>query len=111
MHDLLYSPNNWASWSPATDTNPQKYFDAYAKQLGLDTVVFDKDFASSQVNDSINADIAAFQKTGQQQATPSYFVDGTYVDNAKLIDPTTQQPTVAQFSKVIQAAIDAKAKQ
>lgn len=95
MHDLLYeNQDQWVSSS-----NPQSYFDIYAKQLGLNMTEFNNDFASTQVNDTIQADIAAFNKTGLPEATPTFFLDGKHI---------TPDPTVASFSQLINAAIKQK---
>lgn len=106
MHDTLYDQNNWQAWSTAP--SPTSFFNAYAQQLGLNLDQFKQDYASSKVNDSINADLAAFKATGQQQATPSFFVNGAFVDNGQLTDPTTHIPSVDKFSAVINAAIKSK---
>lgn len=95
MHDLLYE--NQSQWVSSSD--PQSYFDIYAKQLGLNTSEFNTDFASTQVNDTIQADIAAFNKTGVPEATPTFFLDGKHI---------TPDPTVASFSQLIDAAIKQK---
>lgn len=95
MHDLLYE--NQSQW--VNSSNPQSYFDIYAKQLGLNTTEFESDFASTQVNDTIQADIAAFNKTGLPEATPTFFLDGKHI---------TPDPTVASFSQLINAAIKQK---
>lgn len=95
MHDLLYeNQNQWVSSS-----NPQSFFDIYAKELGLKTAQFDTDFAGTKVNSLIQADIAAFGKTGQAEATPTFFLDGKHI---------TPDPTVASFSQLINAAIKQK---
>lgn len=104
MHNLLYqNQNDWSSSSSALSI-----FQNYAKQLGLNITQFNSDYASSKVNDTINADVAAFKKTGQQDATPTFFLDGKYVDNTTLTDPSTGAPTAASITKVIQAEIDKK---
>jgi protein-disulfide isomerase len=95
MHDLLYE--NQDSWSTAS--NPVPFFDQYAQQLGLNVSTFEQDFASDQVNNSINADVAAFDKTGAQEATPSFFLDGTQ------INPTE---SVASFEQLLNAEIQKK---
>jgi protein-disulfide isomerase len=71
MHDLLYE--NQSQWSTAS--NPSSYFSQYAQQLGLNAAQFQKDYASSKVNDMINADMAAGTKLNIQ-GTPSFFLDG-----------------------------------
>jgi protein-disulfide isomerase len=98
MHDLLYE--NQATWSESS--NPQSYFDQYAKQLGLDVAKFDTDAASPHTNDVINADIAAFDKTGNEKSTPAFFVDG------KLVNPQTISADA--LSKFVDQAIAAKKK-
>lgn len=95
MHDLLYeNQDQWVSSS-----NPQSYFDIYARQLGLNGTEFNTDFASTQVDDTIQADISAFGKTGLPEATPTFFLDGKHI---------TPEPTVASFSQLINAAIKQK---
>lgn len=76
MHDALYEGQ--ASWSESS--NPKPLFDNYAKGLGLNIAQFDKDFASDNVNGTINADIAAFNKTGATTATPSFFLNGKQIN-------------------------------
>ena len=104
MHDLLYQ--NQTSWSAAT--SPQTYFDAYARQLGLNIQKFDQDYVSDQVNNAINADLSAFAKTGDEMATPTFYLDGKKLNNAQLID-SSGQPSLDAFSKVIDAEIAKKA--
>lgn len=103
MHDALYAQQNYSEWTTSKD--PQKYFDSYAQALKLDQTKFDKDFASSAINDRINADINAFKATGRDESTPSFFVNGKYHANSEFVDSSTGVPTVAGFSKVIDAAL------
>lgn len=104
MHDKLYdSQNDWVSAS-----NPQSLFDQYAQAIGLNVTQFNQDYASSKVNDTINADLAAFAKTGQQEATPTFFLDGKYVSNTNLSDPQTGAPSVDRFAAVLNAEIAKK---
>jgi protein-disulfide isomerase len=91
MHDLLYEEQD--SWVSATD--PTTYFDSFAKQLGLNISKFETDYASGQVNNTINADIAAGNKLNIQ-GTPTFFVDGKQV---------TIADSVASFEQVIKQAI------
>lgn len=102
MHGLLYDQTNWQEWS--TSSKPEPYFWNYAQELGLNVTKFKKDFASSAANNRINADLAAFKKTGQQQATPAFFINGKYTDNNKVVD-STGVPTLDSFSKVLDAAL------
>ena len=101
MHDTLYEAQNWQEWS--TSSNPEPYFWTYAEQLGLNLSKFKTDFASEAANNRIQADLAAFSKTGQQEATPTFFLNGKYVPNTELVD--SQGPSVAAFSKVLNAAL------
>jgi protein-disulfide isomerase len=101
MHDLLYE--NQISWSEAT--NPTSYFEAMASQLGLNVDKFRKDFASSTVNNLINADVAEFNKTRNEQATPTFFINGVKVENSKFVDDSKGQATLEKFSEIIDAEI------
>lgn len=96
MHDLLYENQN--TWGQSS--NAQTYFEQYAGQLGLNLPQFKTDAASRKVNDLINADIAAFTKTGNPESTPTFFLDG------KKIQPSS----VDDFSKLIDAEITTKHK-
>jgi protein-disulfide isomerase len=104
MHDLLYqNQNDWAQTS-----NAQPIFEGYAQELGLNVTKFKQDYASEQVNNLINADLAAFQKTGQDQATPTFFINGKYFDNSNFA--TDAGPSVDKFTKVLNDAIAAQSK-
>ncbi|HEY4161183.1 MAG TPA: thioredoxin domain-containing protein, partial [Candidatus Saccharimonadales bacterium] len=75
MHDVLYEENDYeeqTGWVVSNDPLDD-YFVGYAKQLGLNVSKFKTDFASAAANDRIQADLAAFSKTGQQEATPTFF--------------------------------------
>jgi protein-disulfide isomerase len=102
MHDILYE--NQQLWS--NTSNPVPIFQSYAQQLSLDLKKFNSDYSSAAVNDAIQADITAFKKTGQQEATPTFFIDGVHIPNSKLSDGNG--PSVAKFSEQIDAAIAAK---
>lgn len=102
MHDLLYDRANWQVWTTATD--PTKNFEQYARTLQLDIAKYTADFKSEAVNGSINADIAEFDKTGEEKATPTFFINGKKIDNQKLYD-AQGQPSVEAFSKIIDAEL------
>lgn len=105
MHDKLYdNQNDWVSSS-----SPIDLFTQYAQQIGLNVNQFKSDYSSTKVNDTINADLAAFSKTGQQQATPTFFINGKYLSNDNLID-SSGVPSVAKIQAAIQAAISAQTK-
>jgi protein-disulfide isomerase len=103
MHDLLYT--NQSAWAQSNDV--EAIFKTYASQLGLNVTQFEQDYASEKVNNAINADLSAFAKTGDEMATPTFYLDGKKVDNTKLID-ASGQPSVASFSKIIDAEIAKK---
>jgi protein-disulfide isomerase len=107
MHDMLYEPTNWSTWTKSS--NARGAFEGYAKQLGLDVNKFKQDYASGKVNEAINADMAEFAKTKQQMATPSFFINGRHVENSQLSD-STGAPSVDKISKLIEDEI-AKQKQ
>ena len=96
MHDVLYE--NQSGWSTSSD--PQATFDSYAKSLQLNIAKFDTDYASDAVNSAINADLNAFAKTGDEMATPTFYLNGQRLSNMDLIDKNGQ-PNVDAFSKVI----------
>ena len=97
MHDQLYENQN--TWKDSINTT--RDFEAYATQLGLDIPKFKIDFASSETNSIIQADI----RTGQDlkvTGTPTFFLDGKQIEDNNTI------ASVELFSKVIDAAIAAK---
>lgn len=103
MHDKLYEnsdANGTSGWVVSNDPL-NKYFANYAQQIGLDTTKFKTDYASGAVNATINADIDAFKKTGFEQSTPTFILDG------KQVKPGY---SVEEFTKIFDAAIKAKAK-
>jgi protein-disulfide isomerase len=103
MHDKLYEnsdSNGTSGWVVSSDPL-NKYFENYARQIGLDTAKFKTDYASGAVNDSINADLDAFKKTGFEQSTPTFILDG------KQVKPGY---SVEEFTRAFDAAIAAKAK-
>jgi len=95
MHDALYEYQN--SWVSLTD--PEPYFEQLASQLGLNVTKFEQDYSSSQVNASIQGDLAAFAKTGAEEATPTFFLDG------KQINP---DESVSSFETLLNAEILSK---
>jgi protein-disulfide isomerase len=103
MHDLLYEQNEISQSNPSISTwmsasNPVTNFDQYATQLGLNVNKFNQDYASNQVNGTINADMAAGNKL-KVTATPSFFLDG------KLINVNE---SVTGFQTIINAEIAKK---
>jgi protein-disulfide isomerase len=97
MHDALYDSTNWQVWSTSSD--PTQYFYEYAQQLGLNVNQFKTDFASSKVNDLVQADLAAGTKLGIQ-GTPTFYLNGKLI-TLKSFDPT-------QFTDPIDALLKSK---
>lgn len=93
MHDMLYDSGNWQQWSTASDPTP--YFNQYAKELGLNLTTFEADFASSKVNDMIQADMNAGNNLNIQ-GTPTFYLDGKQINVA---------PQASAFEKLINQAI------
>jgi protein-disulfide isomerase len=103
MHDLLYENQNaWVSSS-----NPLSFFDNYASSLGLNVAQFNTDYSSNQVDNAINADLNAFNQTGDQMATPTFILDGKTLNNVNLIG-SNNIPSVTAFEKIINAEIAKK---
>lgn len=92
MYDMLYQQQS--SWE--NSQSPMTVFESYAQQLSLNMAQFKKDYASSEVNDIINADYAEGVRLGVD-STPSFFLQG------KKLDPAPKD--VDGFSKVIDQAI------
>lgn len=108
MYAKLYDPNNWNSWTRSQ--RPKAMFDTYAKDLGLDMEKFNQDYGSTKVNAAINADLAAFDKTKATKSTPTFFINGEYVDNSRMVGPDGR-PSVDAISKVIEEAIAKQSRQ
>jgi protein-disulfide isomerase len=94
MYDLIFQ--NQQAWS--SSKKAQTIFEGYAQQLGLNMEQFKADFTSQKVNDTINADVKEFNKTGEDVATPTFFLDG------KRIQPRS----VEEFNQLIDEAIAKK---
>ena len=116
MHGLLYqqsiayynaqqSGQTYNTWVGASD--PVPFFETYARQLGLNVTQFKSDFASTKVNNLINADVAAFKATGDAMSTPTFYLNGKKIADGDLTDKSGQ-PSVEAFSKLIDAALKAK---
>lgn len=98
MHDKLFETReSWAN----NAMNASKKFESLAKDIGLDMNQFKSSYASSKVNDRINASI----KNGTEQgvtATPTLFlvVDGK---SSKINPPNTSSPTDPYFKAIEEA--------
>jgi protein-disulfide isomerase len=105
MHDKLYEtqdPTGASGW--VASSNPLNFFTTMAQQIGLNIDQFKKDYSSSKVNNAINADLDAFKQTGQEMATPTFFLNGRHIPNSELSD--SSGPSAAKISAVIKAEID-----
>lgn len=98
MYRLLYQ--NQEGWSVLSDPLPT--FVGYAKSLGLNTEKFQTDYASSEINDTINADYQEGLKIGAN-STPTFVLNGKKVE---------KNPDSAEaFEKLITDALAASKKQ
>jgi protein-disulfide isomerase len=95
MYRQLFSTQE--AWSDSS--SPSKIFEGYAKTIGLDVAKYKTDFASTVVNDAIQADLSAGEKLGVN-STPTFVIDGKIIKNPNA--------TLADFSKVIDEAIKKK---
>lgn len=95
MHDLLYE--NQQTWAEAS--NPNTFFESFAKQLGLDITKFKQDLASQETNDKINADIQAGQAIGAS-STPTFVLNGKKIEK--------NPGSIEDFNKLIDDAIKEK---
>lgn len=93
MHDKLFDPATYASWTQTTGPTP--VFEQFASQIGLNVAEFRKDYASTEVNNRVNADMREGNKAGVD-ATPTFFINGKKVQINN---------SVEAFSKVIDAEI------
>lgn len=100
MHDLLYE--NQQVWSPSSNT--MELFKQYAQQLGLDVAVFTTDFASSEVNSSINGDLAAYYAIEKEPSTPSFFINGKRLPLSELVNER-KEPQIDKFYAAIDKAL------
>jgi protein-disulfide isomerase len=92
MYNQLYA--NQTEWSESN--SPTKYFNSYAEKIGLDAAKFKTDFASTPVNDAVQADVQAGEKAGVN-STPTFVLNGKVIKNPN--------PTVEAFSKILDEAL------
>lgn len=77
MHDKLYQTQQ--DWSNDSNDQAKSKFEGYARELGLDTDRWKKDFDSDKVKTVIKADMALGDKLGLP-GTPSFLINGQVVD-------------------------------
>ena len=97
MHDLLYA--NQTSWSSASSSTRNSFYEQFAEQLGLNMTTYKSDVASSKVLDRISRDQSAAKKAGLQPSTPTFVLNGTKVTLTDLQDSNTY--TVDKFSSLL----------
>lgn len=105
MYRLIYEGQS--QWSESNNAN--QFFQQYARQLGLNMSLFNRDYSSNQVNNAINADKAEGDKLNIQ-GTPTFFLDDKQLDNTKLLD-ASGKPSLSAFQKIIDTEIAQKQSQ
>lgn len=100
MYDELYK--NQSSWS--SSNNPVPVFENYATNLGLDMAKFKSDFASSSVNDTINADLSEGKSKYSVDSTPTFILNGEKLKN-------TDVGSIEAFSAKIDEALKSTTEQ
>lgn len=100
MYDELYKNQN--SWSDSN--NPIPIFENYASILGLDIQKFKTDFASANVNDTINADLSEGKSKYGVDSTPTFILNAEKLKN-------TDIGTLEAFSAKIDAALSSSTDQ
>jgi protein-disulfide isomerase len=96
MYDALFS--NQQNWSKSNSA--AELFKQYATQLGLDANKYQTDFSSDKVNKVINADVAAFKKTGDDMGTPTFYLNGKKIELSSLLG-SDGNPSLDKFSAII----------
>jgi len=92
MHDKIFEGQKM--WEQSKD--PQKIFDGYAEEIGLDMAKFKKDFTSADVNAVINKDLEDVRKLGGN-GTPTFVLNGEVVENTS--------PSLESLSKILDDAL------
>lgn len=85
MFDKIYTTQ--LAWSDLSGTERTTFFEKYANDLGIDTAKFTTDMASVAVNNKISYDQAIGFKANVE-ATPTYFLNGTKLDQTISGDAT-----------------------
>lgn len=92
MYDRLFAGQN--DWSGLT--NPNSLFETYASMIGLDAEQYKTDFASTEANDAINADLQEARRL-DLTATPTFVLNGRVIE--------TPPATLEAFSEIIDAEL------
>ena len=87
MEDILFT--NQSNWQALSTGKAQETFEGYAKQIGLDVDKYKKDYAGSEVFDTVSAS----RKRGEQMGvtgTPTLFLNGEKITFQTADDITKQ---------------------
>ncbi len=95
MHDKIFEGQK--TWERSQD--PTSIFDGYAQEIGLDMTQFKSDFASEEVNATINKDLQDVKELGGT-GTPTFAINGKKIENPGA--------TVEELSKMIEDALKAE---
>ncbi len=83
MHDAIFAGQY--DWNTQSTTNPRKFFDSYAKTLGLDEAAYKSCFDSQKNLPKISAHKAEGEKLGVP-STPTFLIGGKLYSNGMTYD-------------------------
>lgn len=81
MHDRIFEGQ--VIWQSTSD--PKKYFNTYAEELGLDLDKLQKDLTSDEVSAIINTDAAEAKELGAT-GTPTFILNGKKIEPENSVD-------------------------
>lgn len=93
MHDLLFA--HQTDWAEKTNTETEALFTGYATSLGVNATQFKKDLESPEIAAKVASDRQGGLDSGVN-STPSFFLNGTIINNPQTYD---------QFVGLIRAAL------
>jgi len=85
-HDLLYEKQE--DWKGASGSDRGKFFENYAKQLGLDVNKFKNDLGSSDISTKIARDRSTGVKSFSVDSTPTLVLNGEKIAQDVTFDKT-----------------------
>ena len=101
MHDILFE--NQTIWTAQTTSDPIPQIRVFAEEIGLDMAVFDKDFASPEINDIITGDETYLKSLGVS-ATPTFFLNGEKVESSRLASVDIARSTLDEALRLAEEA-------
>ena len=109
MHDLLF--RNQPDWNGESTNNPKKYFEQYAKQLGLDMGKWNQCFDSQAHMSRIMGNKAEGERR-QIAQTPTFFIGNKMIPGALTYDQFKAYVDTAaqQFAATATARADSQQK-